>query len=163
MLSNHRGSDCNRCITWRRRRDSNPRYGLIHTTPLAGEPLEPLGYFSKAHSIYVVRVVRNNMTIISKLPAFVKRYSAIFALQDKKLTIYAARAPSADNVHIKRRQEASFYIIYRDVHTISCGVIMLQRSCAARKARRYRRYHHPSGSRRTHPPRRRDILLSSRL
>ena len=36
---------------WRRRRDSNPRYGFIHTTPLAGEPLEPLGYFSKAISI----------------------------------------------------------------------------------------------------------------
>ena len=35
-------------LLWRRRRDSNPRYGLIHTTPLAGEPLEPLGYFSKA-------------------------------------------------------------------------------------------------------------------
>ena len=34
-------------LIWRRRRDLNPRYGLSHTTPLAGEPLRPLGYFSK--------------------------------------------------------------------------------------------------------------------
>lgn len=31
---------------WRRRRDSNSRAGLIQPTPLAGEPLRPLGYFS---------------------------------------------------------------------------------------------------------------------
>ena len=32
---------------WRRRRDSNPRTGLIQPNPLAGDPLEPLEYFSK--------------------------------------------------------------------------------------------------------------------
>ena len=31
---------------WRRRRDSNPRTGLIQPNPLAGDPLEPLEYFS---------------------------------------------------------------------------------------------------------------------
>ena len=30
---------------WRGRRDLNPRAGFIQPTPLAGEPLRPLGYF----------------------------------------------------------------------------------------------------------------------
>ena len=34
-----------RCF-WRRTRDSNPRTSFIQPTPLAGEPLRPLGYFS---------------------------------------------------------------------------------------------------------------------
>ena len=33
------------CFKWRRRRDLNPRV-LIRPTPLAGEPLRPLEYFS---------------------------------------------------------------------------------------------------------------------
>ena len=32
---------------WRRRRDSNPRTSLIQPNPFAGDPLEPLEYFSK--------------------------------------------------------------------------------------------------------------------
>ena len=32
---------------WRRRRDLNPRDSFSHPTPLAGEPLRPLEYFSK--------------------------------------------------------------------------------------------------------------------
>ena len=36
--------------TWRRKRDLNPRAGVNQPTPLAGEPLRPLGYFSKAKS-----------------------------------------------------------------------------------------------------------------
>ena len=35
--------------TWRRRRDLNPRAGFIQPTPLAGEPLRPLGYFCKSN------------------------------------------------------------------------------------------------------------------
>ena len=35
------------CGDWRRRRDLNPRAGFIQPTPLAGEPLRPLGYFCK--------------------------------------------------------------------------------------------------------------------
>ena len=37
--------------SWRRRRDLNPRGGFIHPTPLAGEPLRPLGYFCKSYEI----------------------------------------------------------------------------------------------------------------
>ena len=37
---------------WRRRRDSNPRTGLIQPNPLAGDPLEPLEYFSKIFNYY---------------------------------------------------------------------------------------------------------------
>lgn len=32
-------------VAWRGRRDLNPRAGFIQPTPLAGEPLRPLGYF----------------------------------------------------------------------------------------------------------------------
>ena len=32
-------------FVWRRRRDLNPRGVFRHPTPLAGEPLRPLGYF----------------------------------------------------------------------------------------------------------------------
>src|SRR5690554_2677136 len=32
---------------WRRRRDSNPRYGYKPYAPLAGEYLQPLGHISK--------------------------------------------------------------------------------------------------------------------
>ena len=36
----------NACLSfWRGRRDLNPRAGFIQPTPLAGEPLRPLGYF----------------------------------------------------------------------------------------------------------------------
>ena len=35
---------------WRRRRDSNPRYGIKPYTPLAGERLQPLGHFSEFSS-----------------------------------------------------------------------------------------------------------------
>ena len=33
---------------WRGRRDLNPRAGFIQPTPLAGEPLRPLGYFRRS-------------------------------------------------------------------------------------------------------------------
>ena len=36
-------------VTWRGRRDLNPRAGFIQPTPLAGEPLRPLGYFCKSN------------------------------------------------------------------------------------------------------------------
>ena len=36
-----------RVLLWRRRRDLNPRGVFRHPTPLAGEPLRPLGYFCK--------------------------------------------------------------------------------------------------------------------
>ena len=36
-------------VTWRRRRDLNPRAGFSQPTPLAGEPLRPLGYFCKSN------------------------------------------------------------------------------------------------------------------
>ena len=38
-----------RVLGWRRRRDLNPRAGFIQPTPLAGEPLRPLGYFCVFH------------------------------------------------------------------------------------------------------------------
>ena len=41
--------------TWRRRRDLNPRAGFIQPTPLAGEPLRPLGYFCKSR--YLIKEV----------------------------------------------------------------------------------------------------------
>ena len=34
--------------SWRRWRDLNPRAGFIQPTPLAGEPLRPLGYFRRS-------------------------------------------------------------------------------------------------------------------
>ena len=66
---------------WRRRRDSNPRYGLIHTTPLAGEPLEPLGYFSKTRMIIskrrpVVKDLRNK-----------KSAAGLFDLQNQETAV----------------------------------------------------------------------------
>src|SRR5690606_30592048 len=36
---------------WRRRRDSNPRCSFWPHTPLAGEPLQPLGHVSKEFTI----------------------------------------------------------------------------------------------------------------
>ena len=35
-------------LSWRGRRDLNPRAGFIQPTPLAGEPLRPLGYFRRS-------------------------------------------------------------------------------------------------------------------
>ena len=37
---------------WRGRRDLNPRAGFIQPTPLAGEPLRPLGYFRRSMVFY---------------------------------------------------------------------------------------------------------------
>ena len=67
---------------WRRRRDLNPRYGLSHTTPLAGEPLRPLGYFSK--------FVRSRFAILLSeqlsLSVFACLYYHIFSLRS---TVFA--------------------------------------------------------------------------
>ena len=38
-------NDMQSATTWRGRRDLNPRAGFSQPTPLAGEPLRPLGYF----------------------------------------------------------------------------------------------------------------------
>ena len=40
--------------TWRGRRDLNPRAGFIQPTPLAGEPLRPLGYFRRSMVFYKI-------------------------------------------------------------------------------------------------------------
>ena len=40
--------------TWRGRRDLNPRAGFIQPTPLAGEPLRPLGYFRRSMVFYEI-------------------------------------------------------------------------------------------------------------
>ena len=42
-------SDISLAASWRRRRDLNPRAGFIQPTPLAGEPLRPLGYFCRQY------------------------------------------------------------------------------------------------------------------
>ena len=48
MVPNHvRYQTALHLVLWRRRRDSNPRTSLIQPNPLAGDPLEPLEYFSK--------------------------------------------------------------------------------------------------------------------
>ena len=39
----------------RRRRDLNPRAGFIQPTPLAGEPLRPLGYFCRFLIYFSIR------------------------------------------------------------------------------------------------------------
>ena len=41
-------------FTWRGRRDLNPRAGFIQPTPLAGEPLRPLGYFRRSMVFYEI-------------------------------------------------------------------------------------------------------------
>ena len=40
-------------VLWRRRRDLNPRAGFIQPTPLAGEPLRPLGYFCRSNRCFL--------------------------------------------------------------------------------------------------------------
>ena len=41
-------NDMQSATTWRGRRDLNPRAGFSQPTPLAGEPLRPLGYFRRS-------------------------------------------------------------------------------------------------------------------
>ena len=48
MVPNHvRYQTALHLVLWRRRRDSNPRTSFTQPNPLAGDPLEPLEYFSK--------------------------------------------------------------------------------------------------------------------
>ena len=50
-------SDIALAASWRRRRDLNPRAGFSQPTPLAGEPLRPLGYFC-------IYMIQNNQETI---------------------------------------------------------------------------------------------------
>ena len=45
-------SDMTLATNWRGRRDLNPRAGFSQPTPLAGEPLRPLGYFRRSMVFY---------------------------------------------------------------------------------------------------------------
>ena len=47
-------------LGWRRRRDLNPRAGFIQPTPLAGEPLRPLGYFCVFQDLFSFPNKRNS-------------------------------------------------------------------------------------------------------
>ena len=67
---------------WRRRRDLNPRYGLSHTTPLAGEPLRPLGYFSKFVRLCFAILLSEQLS----LSVFACLYYHIFSLRS---TVFA--------------------------------------------------------------------------
>ncbi len=69
-------------LLWRRRRDLNPRYGLSHTTPLAGEPLRPLGYFSKFVRFHFAILLSEQLS----LSVFAYLYYHIFSLRS---TVFA--------------------------------------------------------------------------
>ena len=69
-------------FTWRRKRDLNPRYGLSHTTPLAGEPLRPLGYFSKFVRLCFAVLLSEQLS----LSVFACLYYHIFSLRS---TVFA--------------------------------------------------------------------------
>ena len=51
IWTKNRRSKADFAPAWRRRRGVVPRAGLIQPTPLAGEPLRPLGYFCVHHVI----------------------------------------------------------------------------------------------------------------
>ena len=55
---------------WRRRRDSNPRTGLIQPNPLAGDPLEPLEYFSIFLLLYMAERVGFEPTVPLSITGF---------------------------------------------------------------------------------------------
>ena len=67
-------------IKWRRKRDLNPRIPMKGSTPLAGEPLQPLEYFSNimAEEVGFEPTWACTLTVFKTAPLWPLRYPSVW-------------------------------------------------------------------------------------